>query len=174
MRVSLAIVVAALGLSAGFAVAQIRPAPINPAPLHNLRVPAEVVHHRIPPLVPLAPATCGHPDCDGDGHVSGASGGDDCDDNDPRRYPGNNEVADNKDDDCDAATFGFRDEDNDGAVAWDVYNTAANGQRYGGDDCDDRQAQIRPTAQELPNHIDDNCNGLVDDLLGTWYTPAAH
>lgn len=60
-------------------------------------------------------------DRDGDGAVAIASGGDDCDDNDPRRFPGNAEVcdADGVDEDCDLTTGGQRDADRDG------YNDAA-------------------------------------------------
>jgi len=60
--------------------------------------------------------TC--PDADGDGRRSAACGGDDCDDHDAGRFPGNVEVcdADQHDEDCDPATFGFRDEDQDGVV----------------------------------------------------------
>ncbi len=58
------------------------------------------------------------PDSDGDGHVSISCGGDDCDDGDPNRYPGNTEVCDARghDEDCDLNTFGNRDSDNDGYV----------------------------------------------------------
>jgi hypothetical protein len=167
MRLTLGIAVVVAALSAGFAVAQ-----ISPRLPQNLRVPSEVVHRAIPPLLPQPHAPCGHADCDGDGHAGYADRGDDCDDFDANRYPGNAERPDTRDDDCDASTFGFLDEDHDGAISQAIYNVAANGQRYGGDDCDDHQAGIRPTAQELPNHIDDNCDGLVDNLLGTWYTPA--
>ena len=39
-------------------------------------------------------------DGDGDGHLNLACGGDDCDDSDPDRFPGNPEVCDGQDNDC--------------------------------------------------------------------------
>lgn len=55
-------------------------------------------------------------DRDGDGSIAILSGGDDCDDEDPRRFPGNAEVcdADGHDEDCDYRTGGRRDVDGDG------------------------------------------------------------
>ena len=35
----------------------------------------------------------------------------------------------------------------------------------------DGQAGVRPDAQELPNRVDDNCDGIIDNLIGTWWTP---
>lgn len=48
-------------------------------------------------------------DRDGDGHASEATGGDDCNDNDGREFPGNQEVWDSADhdEDCNARTHGF-------------------------------------------------------------------
>ena len=71
--------------------------------------------------------TCTHtaPDADGDGH--GASTclsearvplGDDCDDADPHRFPGNTEVCDpGHDEDCNPDTLGGLDADRDGFVS---------------------------------------------------------
>jgi hypothetical protein len=54
-------------------------------------------------------------DADGDGHGEAAHGGDDCDDHNPRRYPGAIEVCDpaGLDEDCNLSTPGNRDEDGD-------------------------------------------------------------
>lgn len=58
-------------------------------------------------------------DRDGDGHNALHCGGDDCDDNNPNRFPGNIEVCESKgvDEDCDAATVGVLDIDGDGYVS---------------------------------------------------------
>jgi putative metal-binding protein len=208
MRTSLTIAAVAVVLSASAVLAQgvtpTRPTgPVTTVP--SVQAPHTVVPPRVPSPSGLPPAAqapravtgrstqpgvvqapppdCAHDarcDADGDGHIAGAYGGDDCDDANPNRYPGNHEVADaGIDQDCDAMTIGVRDEDRDGYTDNSVFNVADGsnwygtvGTRFQGDDCDDHQGQIHPNAQELPNHIDDNCDGLVDNLLGDWYTPA--
>ncbi len=85
-------------------------------------------------------------DSDGDGFYSAATGGDDCDDNDPQRYPLRHEDCDNKDNDCDEATFGNKDSDGDGFI--DAKCTAPTSRGViGGNDCDDNNYQIKPGSQ---------------------------
>lgn len=50
---------------------------------------------------------CTTPDADEDGHDAVLCGGDDCDDADPNRFPGNTEVCDvdDHDEDCDPETY---------------------------------------------------------------------
>jgi hypothetical protein len=63
-------------------------------------------------------------DRDGDGADAIADGGDDCDDEDPLRFPGAAEVCDalGRDEDCDFRTFGSRDGDADGHVSAQCFN----------------------------------------------------
>lgn len=58
-------------------------------------------------------------DKDGDGYKAIHCGGDDCDDNNPNRSPGNTEICDSNgiDEDCDASTVGDLDEDGDGYIS---------------------------------------------------------
>jgi cysteine-rich repeat protein len=108
---------------------------------------------------------CVTPDGDGDGSRSIACGGDDCDDTDRRRFPGNTEVCDSTahDEDCDATTFGMRDADMDGAQAGYCCNVDASGARNCGDDCDDARPSVRPGASESCNNRDDDCDGTIDE-----------
>lgn len=125
---------------------------------------------------PPPTALTGPPDDrDGDGVKSTAYGGNDCDDTDPDRYPTNFERPDNKDQDCDWNTIGTLDADGDGFVSAQISNTAPDGRLIQGPDCDDTRNDVRPNAQELPNQVDDNCDGQVDNLLNPsgWWNPAA-
>jgi hypothetical protein len=102
-------------------------------------------------------------DADGDGHMAIACGGDDCDDNDPNRFPGNPEVCDpSHDEDCDPRTFGARDRDGDGFPDAMCCN-GTGAARVCGTDCDDTNVSVNPGNMELCNGFDDNCNGLVDE-----------
>jgi hypothetical protein len=139
--------------------------------------------------------TCTAHDADGDGHESIACGGDDCDDADPHRYPGNTEVCaydpatmmrvdPTHDEDCNPMSYangasGDGDLDMDGFVDGACANTDDAGHTYRGLDCADTApvmamapftgtvpaASIHPTEGELCNGVDDDCNGMVDDGL---------
>jgi hypothetical protein len=91
-------------------------------------------------------------DADGDGHRAAACGGDDCDDNDPHRYPGNTEVCLpgtdlRHDEDCDPTTYGIRDADGDQFPDAQCCNAGPDGVLRCGTDCDDTNAAIVPGAQ---------------------------
>jgi hypothetical protein len=88
---------------------------------------------------------CPDTDHDGDGHRSIRCGGDDCDDNDPNRYPGRQEVCDAEghDEDCDPSTNGHRDLDGDGEDDIRCCNRDANGALHCGTDYDDDNPAIR-------------------------------
>lgn len=102
-------------------------------------------------------------DADGDGHDAIDCGGDDCDDGDRNRYPGNPETCDEegRDEDCDPATLGV-DEDGDGFVSSACCNATPHGELRCGTDCRDDNREINPDAIEVCNGLDDNCNGALD------------
>jgi hypothetical protein len=108
-------------------------------------------------------------DQDGDGHMAVARGGDDCDDRDPTRYPGNPEVADldGHDEDCDPDTVGDRDADADRYFDMSAFNFV-NGQLSRGSayhrDCDDLNASVHHAATEVCDGRDNNCDGWIDEL----------
>jgi len=80
----------------------------------------------------------------------------DCDDEDPDVYPGAPEVwYDGTDQDC----YGGDDYDQDfDGHAWD----GAPSSEGGGDDCDDGDAAVNPSVEEIcANGIDDNCDGGI-------------
>ena len=85
-------------------------------------------------------------DADGDTWYDG----EDCDDADANNYPGNLEVCDGQDNDCDVQIDEGFDVDLDGFA-----NCMG--------DCDDYNASIYPGAVELCDGYDNDCNGLVDD-----------
>jgi hypothetical protein len=91
-------------------------------------------------------------DADGDGSPSA----EDCDDNDANNYPGNTEVCDGQDNDCngldDVLGFVGSETDNDSDGLSECQN-----------DCDDADAAVNPGASEVCNSIDDNCNDIVDE-----------
>jgi hypothetical protein len=135
----------------------------------------------------LAP---GYPDLDGDLHGDNgasaamacagaahrASVADDCDDTDPTVHAAQPEFLDGLDNDCD----GDVDEDV-AAVTWyadldgDGFGNAAGGTTRSeipvegfsvlSSDCDDGRAMARPSASELCNGLDDDCDGIAGFVI---------
>lgn len=172
-RNSLAVAAAAL-LFFSPAFAQTAPTPTRPGVRPPPIVQPQPPQPQPPKVAPIRPSRAqagtvirpADPNRDDDGDGTSVAEGD-CDDANPQRYPGNTEVANTVDEDCNDYTIGVLDGDRDGFTSYLVSNGSVQG-----DDCDDSQAGIRPDAQELPNRLDDNCDGAVDNLLGTWWTPA--
>ncbi len=114
--------------------------------------------------------TCGTSiDCDrdGDGAVAIDCGGDDCDDADPLRYPGNTEVCDaaGRDEDCDPETLGSAfdgDRDGDGEASIACCYAGEDGVVCG-TDCDDTRPTINARGVESCNGFDDDCDGRFDE-----------
>ncbi len=99
----------------------------------------------------------------------------DCDDSEPAANPGETEVCDGIDNDCDGsvdeddaadAAIWYADSDGDGygdtGVA-DIDCTQPTGYVADDTDCDDSDASVNPAATEVCNSVDDDCNGLTDD-----------
>ena len=107
---------------------------------------------------------CAEADKDGDGHDAVACGGDDCDDEDPQRFPGNPELCDldDRDEDCDPSTLGI-DRDGDSFVASECCNVQLDGTRRCGEDCADDSAAVSPDATEVCNGSDEDCDGFIDE-----------
>ena len=110
-------------------------------------------------------------DNDGDG----VSSEEDCDDNDPNNFPGNIEICDGQDNNCDGvADEGlsfldyFADTDGDGFGDIDMHiNDCSQPPGYveNSSDCDDSNPNINPNSIEVCDDLDNNCNQEIDEGL---------
>ena len=104
--------------------------------------------------------------------------GTDCDDEEPASFPGNPEVCDGIDNDCNeltddedanldlnTATPLYIDNDGDGfgdAGTLVLACSESEGQVINGEDCNDEDGNIHPDAQEVCDGIDNDCDALLD------------
>ncbi len=103
------------------------------------------------------------PDNDGDGYLSSAHGGTDCDDDDPAIFPGAEEICDGLDNDCDGTaddgldlSTWYYDNDDDGYgdpnTAYQATTCSAPlGYVDNGDDCNDYDADVTPETWWYPD-----------------------
>ena len=127
---------------------------------------------------------CSQCDLDSDGYDSLACGGTDCNDANAFINPGATESCDGFDNDCDGTVDNgvtntyYTDADGDGFgnAAQSVSQcTLTTGLVTNANDCDDTNAAIRPSAQEVCDGIDNDCDGQIDDAdnslsgAGTYY-----
>ncbi len=110
-------------------------------------------------------------DADGDGHQAVLCGGDDCDDSDALRFPGNAEACDTSDhdEDCDPLTFGYRDQDMDDTPDARCCNVDGDSMNCG-TDCNDNNPTVNPNTSEVCDAFDNDCDGETDeDLISELY-----
>ena len=123
-------------------------------------------------------------DQDGDGHISTAFGGDDCEDTDAQAFPDAPERCNAIDDDCDGEVDeelpegAYTDDDGDGYGTGALLHAGcaviADGEATLDGDCDDDDPDRNPGEPEVcGNGVDDDCNDASGDTgETTWYLDA--
>jgi hypothetical protein len=112
----------------------------------------------------------------------------DCDDTEANAFPGNVEVCDSVDNDCDGdidesdatdASTWYADSDGDtygDASVSEIACDQPSGYVSDATDCDDDASSTYPGADEFCNEIDDDCDGSTDESdavdASTWYADA--
>jgi hypothetical protein len=138
----------------------------------------------------LNPNTLWYSDDDGDGYGGGTDtlnqcpqpsgfvrNVDDCDDLNPYIFPGAEEVCDGVDTDCDSTidegsfTTFYLDQDNDTYGGTSTTEACAAPTNYvaNSDDCDDTDSGVNPGEAEVCDSVDQDCDGDVDEGVGTTY-----
>ena len=138
-------------------------------------------------------ATAWYADQDGDGHgdddsellacdapTDHSAVGGDCDDGEDEVHPDAAEVCNDIDDDCD----GLTDEEDPGLQGASTWYADADGDGYGApgagtvacerpegdvanhDDCDDSDPEVHPSAVEVCDLVDNDCDDVADELCG--------
>ena len=105
--------------------------------------------------------------CENDADGDGSPTGKDCDDEDPAIYPGANDVCDGLDNNCNAIVDeGFPDTDADGLKDC-VDANDDNDPSLDVADCAPLNPAIYKGAPETCNGLDDDCDGAMDEDLGS-------
>ena len=114
-------------------------------------------------------------DADGDGYLSD----EDCDDSAPLINPGAEEICDGIDNNCDGSTDEdvtnqyYLDADQDGyGTVGDVVDACSTPDGYVpvSTDCDDQNPNIYPSAPEVCDDLDNDCDDDIDEGVGfLWY-----
>lgn len=115
-------------------------------------------------------------DADGDGYLAS----EECDDGNPNINPGQPEICDELDNNCDGevdegvkSQF-YADVDQDGFGWGDTIVEsceAPEGMVMNGSDCDDDNNATYPGATEVCDGLDNNCDLQIDEGLGGWWYP---
>ena len=113
------------------------------------------------------------------GYVANSS---DCNDSNAAVHPGAAEACNGIDDDCDGqvdeavGSLWYQDADGDGYGNATVSQQACSkpsGYVADSSDCNDSNAAVHPGAAEVCNGIDDDCDGQIDEAVGSlWYLDA--